>query len=391
MYTGYTSASDQRQMAAPRRSSGRVVPMSMSQSSRQRAVLLLALGLPACSQHKEPPVSAPTPASAAAPSAPTVAAPLSLDAPLIGERVGAAPLALPGGALSLTLPRSGVTLSVEGRPVPGALNTELLFRPAADGATLSGSVELLEDEVSPVIDTLLAHGIRIAGLYNRFLYDEPRVLVLRLEGHGNPLLLASGAQSISSVLRDARLRSAKPLRELPGDAPDTGKLDAAALGGTLGVVASENNGAVSLEVPRPPEAAREDCATPAPGGPWLRASFSGSDLHAALSGTLLLCAPELARTLAALRTANVHLVGLVPQDQQGDAGWRRSGHPHLEPEPPPAGHHRYHRHGPSGLSGLADDRTADAALVTRAAVSAKERAWRTEPLRYGRGGLCLDG
>jgi len=292
--------------------------MSTSHSSRRRALVLFALGLSACSQHEEPPASTPTPASAAAP---TVAAPPPLDAPLIGERVGAAPLALPGGALSLTLPRSGLTISVEGKPVAASLNTELLFRPAADGATLSGSVELLEDEVSPVIDTLLAHGIRLAGLYNRFLYDEPRVLVLRFEGNGNPLLLASGAQSISSVLRDARLRSAKPLRELPGDAPDTGKLDAPSLGGVLGVTASEQNGAVSLELPRPPEAAREPCTTPPPGGPWLRASFSGSDLHAALSATLVLCAPELGRTLGALRTANIHLVGLMPQDQQGDAGW----------------------------------------------------------------------
>ena len=295
--------------------------MSMSQSRRRRALVLFALGLLACSQHKEPTVSAPTPAPATALSAPSVAALPALDAALIGERVGAAPLALPGGALSLSLPRGGVTISIEGRPSAGALKTELLFRPAAEGATLSGSVELLEDEVSPAIDTLLAHGIRIAGLYNRSLYDDPHVLVLRFEGHGNPLLLASGAQSISSVLRDARLRSAKPLRELPGDAPDADKLDAAALGGALGVTASESNGVVSLELPHPPEAAREPCATPPPGGLRLRASFSGSDLHAALSGTFVLCAPELGRTLEALRTANVHLVGLVPQDQEGDTGW----------------------------------------------------------------------
>jgi len=292
--------------------------MWMSQFRLSRTALLFALGLPGCSRQEQPAASARPSASAAAA---TVAAPLSLDARLIGEHVGVAPLALPGGALSVTLPRDGLAIRVEGRPVAGALNTELLFRPAAEGAALSGNVELLEDELNPVIDTLLAHGIRVAGLYNRSLYDEPRVLVLRFEGQGNPALLASGAQSISSVLRDARLRSTQPLRELPGDPPDTGRLDAAALGGALGVAASEQDGTVSIELPRPPEAARTTCPTPPPAGPWLRASFSGSDLHAALSGTFVLCALELGRTLAALRTANLYLVGLVPQDQQGDAGW----------------------------------------------------------------------
>src|SRR5688572_2948735 len=127
-----TSAREHRQMAAPRRRSGRVAPMLMSPSRRGRAVLLFALCLPACSQHKEPPVSAPTPAPDAAPTAPSLPALPALDAQLIGERVGATPLALPGGALSLTLPRAGVTLSVERKPIAGALNTELLFRPSAD-------------------------------------------------------------------------------------------------------------------------------------------------------------------------------------------------------------------------------------------------------------------
>jgi len=248
----------------------------------------------------------------------------ALDAQLLGERLGTALSALPGGALVATLPRTLVTVNVEAIPISGALNTELSFRPAAQGAALSGSVELLEDEVSPVIDTLLAHGIGVVGLYNRFLYDEPRVLVLRFEGQGMPALLASGAQSIGSVLRDARLRSSKPLRELPGDAPQAGTLDAAALGGVLGVTASTRDGEVALEVPRPADPTGTPGAIApllAPEAPLLRASFSGSDLRAAVSGTFVLSAKELLPVLRALRSSNVHLVGLVPRDMRGDAGW----------------------------------------------------------------------
>jgi hypothetical protein len=291
--------------------------MSTSPCRRRRAAPLFALLLNACSQHTEPAASTAPPTPAIGTTSGTTAAP-ALDAQLIGERLGLTPRALPGGALSVTLPRTGLTIEVEGAPVTGALNTELLFRPAPEGAALSGSVELFEDEVNPVLDTLLAHGIRALGLYNRSLYDEPRVLVLRFEGRGNPALLASGSQSISSVLRDARLRSRQPMRELPGDAPTPGALDAAALASVLGVPASVSDGVVSLELPRPADAASATAAAP---GPLLRASLSGSDVRAVLSGSLLLSTAELLPTLAALRTANLQLVGLVPLDSEREGGW----------------------------------------------------------------------
>jgi hypothetical protein len=293
--------------------------MWISPSRQWSAAAICALALHACSQHKEPAASAPAPATGGAPALPSAPPLPTLDAAMIGERLGAAPLALPAGALGFTLPRSGVPISIEGKPLAGALSTQLTFRPAAAGAALSGSVELLEDEVSPTIDTLLAHGIQIVGLYNRFLYDEPRVLVLRFEGQGNPALLASGAQSISSVLRDARLRSQKPVRELPGDAPVPGALDSAALGGVFGVTASVKDGVVSIDVPRPPAAAPSPGAAPQPAAPWLHASFSGSDLRAELNGSLLIAAQQLGPVLNALRSANVHLVGLVPLGAQGEA------------------------------------------------------------------------
>jgi hypothetical protein len=291
--------------------------MSMSPLRWSRVPLLLSLVLSACSQHKEPEATAP--AAVAAPAPPNIPA---LDAQLIGERLGATPRALPGGALAVSVTRS-LPIKVERSAAADALSTELLFWQVAEGAALSGSVELLEDEVNPVLDTLLAHGIRVVGLYNRQLYDEPRVLVLRFEGRGNPALLASGSQSISSVLRDARLRSSKPLSELPGDAPQPGSLDAEALGSLLGVTATTSDGVVTFEVPRPaPEAAGNvPGAAPPPAGPLLRASLSGSDARAALSGTVVLSAPQIVPTLRALRTANVQLVGLVPQQSRDDTGW----------------------------------------------------------------------
>jgi len=279
------------------------------------ALLLLTGGPLGCSKPQGPAASDPAPAALTA--APSAAALPPIDQRLISERLGTAAQVLEGGAVSATLLREGVALSIEGQPLAGALRTELVFRPAPAGAALAGSVELLEDEVSPVIDTLLAHGVSAVGLYSRFLYDVPRVLVLRFEGEGNPALLASGAQSIGGVLRDARLRSPKPLSALPGDAPVRGKLDAEALGGVLGAQASAQGDAVLIDLPRPPEATAPGAAP----RPLLRARFSGSDLHAALDGTFVLSARELNPVLAALRTGNMHPVGIVPRPAEAHGEW----------------------------------------------------------------------
>jgi hypothetical protein len=65
---------------------------------------------------------------------------------------------------------------------------------------------------------------------------------------------------------------------------------------------------VSIDLPRPPDASAPAAAP----RPLLRARFSGSDLRAAVDGTFVLSARELNPVLAALRTANLHPVGIVP-------------------------------------------------------------------------------
>lgn len=294
----------------------------MSKSPLRPLLVLALLGGQqlACSKPQEPAPASPAPAAAPASAAPSSTALPAIEQQLIAERLGAGATtqALEGGAVAATVLREGVALSVENTPLGSALRTELVFRPAPAGTALEGSVELLEDEVSPVIDTLLAHGVRTVGLFSRFLYDSPRVLVLRFEGEGNAALLASGAQSIGAVLRDARLRSKQPLSALPGDAPERGKLDASALGGVLGAPATPQGDTVLIELPRP---AAAGAPAAAPARPLLRASFSGSDVRAALDGTFILQEQELAAVLAALRAANVHPVGIIPRGAEAGAEW----------------------------------------------------------------------
>jgi hypothetical protein len=244
-----------------------------------------------------------TPASADPPAAP-------LDAQLIAERLGA-PVRVEATIVRGLIPRGDLHVSVGGSPAPRALDlgTSLEFTPGPRGARLSGSAALLEDEVSPVLDTLLAHGIEVIGLHNRFSFDEPRLLLMHFEGEGNAALLASGVQSISASIRDARSRAATPRQNWAGDPPAPGGLDAQAIGGALGGTAEARDGEVSLSVPREntsPAGAGAALAT------VLTAAWTGSDLRSAVAGSFSLTRSELAPVLAGLRRGNLTISALQP-------------------------------------------------------------------------------
>lgn len=224
---------------------------------------------------------------------------------MISQRLGVPVSAAPSGAVTAVVPRSDVQWTLDGAPGQLEIGTRVSFRPAPSGARVSGSAIVLEDEVSPVLDTLLAHGLVMVGLYNRLSFEEPRLLKLRFVGEGDAGLLASGVQSIGSVLRDARQRAPKPLRALPGDAPERGSLDARALGAVLGITAAEQGGAIQLDVPAAPNAGPDAEAR-------LRATLVGSDFRAAVDGRFVLTVAELPVVLAALRRANIHVLALGP-------------------------------------------------------------------------------
>ncbi len=280
--------------------------------SRLRAVTTLVLLLAGCNRPSgdDTPQAKPVEVQPRVPTASTPSPLQPLDAQLIGERLGAA-VHVEGGVVRGMLTRSDLSVTVGGSPAPRALElgTTLEFSPGPRGARLSGSSALLEDEVSPVLDTLLAHGIQIVGLHNRFAFDAPRVLLMHFQGEGNAALLASGVQSISASLRDARSRAATPQASWAGAPPAPGGLDARAIGGALGAMAQAHGDAVTLSVLRQKAS---PSGTPAAAAILLHAVWTGSDLHSAVDGSLHVTRSELTPVLAGLRRGNLHISALQP-------------------------------------------------------------------------------
>jgi hypothetical protein len=54
-----------------------------------------------------------------------------------------------------------------------------------------GDLVLTQEEVNPVMSTLLDHGQEVTALHNHFFWDEPRVFYMHIHGHGQAADLAN--------------------------------------------------------------------------------------------------------------------------------------------------------------------------------------------------------
>lgn len=100
------------------------------------------------------------------------------------------------GYCKVSLPRSDLSVRVDGVPAPAALGigSWFAFRQTGDGAAavIAGDMALTEEQVNPAIGTLRAHGIEVVALHNHMLFDEPRVIFFHFQARGNPADLAGG-------------------------------------------------------------------------------------------------------------------------------------------------------------------------------------------------------
>ncbi len=58
-----------------------------------------------------------------------------------------------------------------------------------------GDLVLTQDEVNPVMRKLKEGSIEITALHNHLLRAEPMTFYMHIEGHGDPVKLASAIQS----------------------------------------------------------------------------------------------------------------------------------------------------------------------------------------------------
>ncbi len=214
----------------------------------------------------------------------------------------------PDGPFKFSMPRKDLKVTVEGTPIkPGlALGSWAAFEGSPEHAMVMGDFVLTEDEVEPVMMKLQEEGIEQTAVHNHLLHENPRVLYMHIEGHGEAVKLAK-------AVHDALALTKTPPAET-GAAPAEEKnigIDTAQIESTLGHKGKVNGGIFQVGVPRAEKIVDQGMAVPPSMGTATSLNFqpTGSG-RAAITGDFVLLANEVNPVLKALREHGIQVTAL---------------------------------------------------------------------------------
>jgi hypothetical protein len=225
----------------------------------------------------------------------------------VGAALGKSGAVQAGGTYRVPLPRTDLHATLDGVPLKAgfALGGWVAFAPEGQGAMMMGDLVLTQDEVRPVMRSLVASGLTITALHNHLLRAEPMTLYMHVEGHGDPVTLAR-------ELHEGLALSHTPLGAPPAVA-QTGDLgfDVAAIDRTLGASGKVSGGVLQYSLPRREPVSDGGMPVPPPMGSAIAINFQPTGGgKAAITGDFVLAAAEVDPVLKALLMSNIEVTAL---------------------------------------------------------------------------------
>jgi hypothetical protein len=200
----------------------------------------------------------------------------------------------------LSFPRGDVKVSVDGaalHPYMGLTSWAHFTAGTSNSVVVNGELILLEDEVNPVLSTVLDSGLEVTALHNRFLFDTPRILSMRITGTGSGEALAAAVRKAIDAVREIRRVSPEPTKQFSGPAVGPiSSIDAEGLNGILRTHGQVNGGMYKASFLR------------AGVNSW--SAFFGSMNRAFVDGELACTRKELQTVLKSLRKRGIYVVAI---------------------------------------------------------------------------------
>jgi hypothetical protein len=152
--------------------------------------------------------------------------PQAIDWDVVAQALGKLGQMMPGDVYRVGMPRTDLSVVVEGVPVKAgfALGSYAAFKQMGDQAMVMGDLVLLDEEVPAVMSGLFEGGLQVTALHNHLNQVVPHVMYMHYSGMGDAVQLAR-------TLHQALSASGTPLDMSPTAAPpatselDTGQLD----------------------------------------------------------------------------------------------------------------------------------------------------------------------
>ncbi len=208
--------------------------------------------------------------------------------------------------LKVNVPRNDLSVTVAGvkTPTPFGFGGWVAFTTGANAEdVMMGDLVLTQDEVNPVMSSLLDHGIDVTALHNHFFWDEPRMFYMHVHGHGAAADLAARLKPALDLIGKGAASAA------PATASST--LDIAKIAQIVGRPGDQIGAVYKITVGRDDLSIKEMGATiNARMGLNTWAAFVGTNENAAIAGDVAMLAGEVTPVLKSLRRSGISVVAI---------------------------------------------------------------------------------
>ena len=213
--------------------------------------------------------------------------------------------------LKVNIPRNDLTVTVAGvkTPTPFGFGGWLAMTKGDGGMeVVMGDLVLTQDEVNPVMSSLLDNGIDVTALHNHFFWDEPRMFYMHVHGMGTAAALAEKLKPALAMIGKPAPTTAAPAGPAPAS---TTAMDTAAIAKAVGHTGVQTGAVYKITVGRDDLAIKDMGATlNARMGLNTWAAFVGTDTDAAIAGDVAMLASEVTPVLKALRQNGLQVVAI---------------------------------------------------------------------------------
>ncbi len=214
--------------------------------------------------------------------------------------------------LKVNIPRNDLHVRVAGYSLPtpfGFGGWFAMTKGAGGEEVVMGDMVLTQDEVNPVMSSLLEHGFEVTALHNHFFWEEPRVFFMHIHGHGKAVELANQIKPAIDLIGHAK--SAESGSSPKPATAKQGALDTDRIAKIVGHAGEQTGPVYKITLGRDDLDVKEmGAAINARMGLNTWAAFVGTNDDAAIAGDVAMLESEVNPTLKALRAHGLEVVAI---------------------------------------------------------------------------------
>lgn len=210
-----------------------------------------------------------------------------------------------------SFPRDDVKISIDNLqldPFMG-LTSWVAFTPVdKNNFMIMGDLVLLQDEVNPVMSSLLNSNIEVTALHNHFFYDHPKIYFMHVGGRGVLSDLAVGIKKAMSIVKEIRVKNSAIPNAFEGVPISSSAVHPEPLEKIFGSKGQTKDGMVKFVFGRSVRMNNISIGNEMGVNTW--AAFTGSNEKAIVDGDFAVHENELQSVLKVLRRGNINVVAI---------------------------------------------------------------------------------